>query len=460
MPPEGGDGVALVDVAGAVRRHWVVLVLGVVVGLLVGAVYFLAAPRAYSASATVTVSALDDPGNPNSPEPPSMATERAVVSSGAVATRAARKLGEPGSATELTENLTVTSPQDSQVLVITYEAATGDAAARVANAFAGSYLKYRGHDAERQYKAATKNVESQLAKLRKQLGRVERRIDNGARPSSATVERDQLFTQISQLRSEATRLATHVADPGALVDRASAPASPSSPRLAVAGAAGLVLGVLLAAVLVVWRELANSRLIGRWDVERHLRRPVLAVVASGGSGGADRGYRIATAKLLGDVPPRSVVVTAADERVACAAARRVVRSLAALDTAATLVEASPAKAIHVPVPDGTDVVVRQPSASALRELDERGQGVIVAAMSWQGLPELLLVARAADLVVPVAVAGDDRHADVRGPLADLDQVGASIPGVLVVEPGAQFDAAPQERLDAAAEDALRQAGRS
>ncbi|MGH3097553.1 MAG: hypothetical protein ACRDMV_16340 [Streptosporangiales bacterium] len=454
MAAENGDGIALTDVTGAVRRHWAVLVLGVLVGLLVGAAYFAAAPRAYSAGATVTVSAIDDPSDSGSAEPPSMATERAVVSSGAVAREAARALGRPGSASELTENLTVTSPQDSQVLVITYQAATGRAAAKAANAFAKSYLKYRGDEAEQQYTAASKNVESQLAKLRKKLGKVEQRIDGGSQPSSATVERDQLFTQISQLRSEATRLATHVADPGAVVDRASPPASPSSPRLAVAGAAGLVLGVLLAAALVVWRELANSRLKGRQDVERHLRRPVLAVVTSGAGNGSDRGYRVAAAKLLGDVPPRSIVVTAANEGVACTAARRVIRSLTALDTAATLVEASPANGIHVPVPDNADVVARQPSASALRELEERGQGVIVTAMPWHSLPELLLVARAADLVVPIAVADDDRQADVRRPLADLDQVGATIPGVLLVEPGAEYDVVTQEQAQEETEDAL------
>ncbi|MGH3322770.1 MAG: hypothetical protein ACRDN9_21845, partial [Streptosporangiaceae bacterium] len=103
----------------------------------------------------------------------------------------------------------------------------------------------------------------------------------------------------------------------------------------------------------------------------------------------------------------------------------------------------------------TDVVARQPSASTLRELEERGQGVIVTAMPWQSLPELLLVARAADLVVPIAVADDDRQADVRRSLADLDQVGASIPGVLLVQPGAEFDVVTHEQAQEDTEDALR-----
>ncbi|MCM2428750.1 hypothetical protein [Streptomyces sp. RKAG337] len=95
-------------------RYRVLIVAGVVIGLLGGAVLALSGADKYVATSEITVRAATVNPFATGATPDkilNMGSERQTAASGVVAERAAKALGQPEAATELLANLQVTNPR-------------------------------------------------------------------------------------------------------------------------------------------------------------------------------------------------------------------------------------------------------------------------------------------------------------------------------------------------------------
>ena len=117
---------------------WMVLA---VAGITVLSALLLTAarPTTFTASARVVIN--PDVTESGAPVTPTMGTERDVVMSGLVASRAAAQLGIPEEQT--LSSLSVSVPVDTAVLVISYTADTAQEAFRGAQVFSTAYVTYR-----------------------------------------------------------------------------------------------------------------------------------------------------------------------------------------------------------------------------------------------------------------------------------------------------------------------------
>lgn len=115
---------------------------------------------------------------------------------------------------------------------------------------------------------AQRNKVLQLKGLRDEASVLQRDVENAQRAYDAMVSR------VSQSSVDSHNTQSNVS----ILKTASPPAFPSSPKLVLNAGIALVLGLLLAAVTVVVRELLDRRLRTHEDVMTELKQPVLVML--------------------------------------------------------------------------------------------------------------------------------------------------------------------------------------
>ena len=260
------------------RRKWIVLFVTLIT---VGSAAFYSSRQTplYESTARVLVKPL----NPSEilqgySFAISMETETALVSSPAVAGRAAAIVGdgsvEPG-------GLSASSPVNTNFLDITYTAPSAIDAQRWAQAYADGYIENRQAEAERLYDSQTKITRGKLSSLQSQLSVAYGELSQVQTP----LQRQQVQQKIDSLNQQIQFRTTELAqtpiptqDSTQLIAAATLLSSPTSPdwvrNLLLAGIAGLVLGVAIAFV----REQLDDRMTGPEDMEERIGAPVMAVV--------------------------------------------------------------------------------------------------------------------------------------------------------------------------------------
>jgi non-specific protein-tyrosine kinase len=260
------------------RRKWIVILV-TLIAVGAAAFYSYRQTPTYESTAQVFVKPL----NPNQvlqgfSYAISMETEIALVSSPAVAGRAAAIVGdgalEPGS-------VSAASPVNTNFLDITYTAPTATDAQRWAEAYAEGYIDNRQNEAQKLYDAQTKTIRAELTSLQRDLSEAYNELAQVSSP----LQRQQVQQRIDSLNQQIQLRTTELAqtpvptqDSTQLIAPASLPSSPASPdwarNLALAGIAGLVLGIGVAFV----REQLDDRMTGPEDMEEQVGAPVMAVV--------------------------------------------------------------------------------------------------------------------------------------------------------------------------------------
>ncbi len=284
-PADGKDIPALLGVLR--RRAWIVVVCVVVAA---GAAYVYAQqqdPR-YEASANLL---LRDPTAANaafgSPTPNTGPDREALVLSETVKSRAATllapRLGGPAAARAALDDADALSAPESDVVRITGNAARGETAALVANTIAEQTIAAR--------KARS------LDKIRRARGLARRALDDLGSASATDVARIQAIVQ-ARASLQALNQAAGVQDGDAeILQRATVPTSPASPRpkrsAVIGGFAGLLLGLALALV----REQLDRRLRGAQDLGDTFDLPVLANVPT------SRAFANQASKGVESLPP-------------------------------------------------------------------------------------------------------------------------------------------------------------
>ena len=229
---EPGDYLAVLR-----RRWWIVLVMALA-GLLVAGAYVKTAPKVYTATASVQVSAnaansTQVSGGRTGGGAVDMDSQAQVVQSASVAALAVKSLRTDLTAAQLSKKISVTVPANSEVLQIGCSLPSADAAAACAEAFAKAYLSSQTTAASSQLTATLNTLNNQVIDLTNEVAKLGVKID--ALPLKSTQRRSTQAQQRSdnaQLGSLSRQQGVVKAEqanvsPGSILSNAEPPASPT-----------------------------------------------------------------------------------------------------------------------------------------------------------------------------------------------------------------------------------------
>lgn len=257
--------------AASLRRSAVLLVLLALVGAAVGLLAGLRQAEEHTAEASILVVPLD--GNPFNPtgsgdDLVNLRTEAQLVGSDQVAGSVARRLGFPGTLSGLLSGLDVNVPDNTQILEISYTAATDEVAVRRAQAFADAYLDYRSVRSQDVVSSRTDRIQGQVDSQGETLQELVAAANEatGAEKRVLQTRINGVSTQISQLRVELAELQSGSVDPGQVITPAAPVGQNPLASVVLYSLLGLLVGLLLAFGIVVLRARAENRIHHADDV--------------------------------------------------------------------------------------------------------------------------------------------------------------------------------------------------
>lgn len=265
------------------ERKWTVLGITLLVTGVALAIAFTR-PSRYSSESQVLVKPVSvSGGQPVAPEPPNMNTEKRVAESLAVAQIAADELSAPD-ADKLQEDLSVSVPADTEVVVFRFTAATPEEAQTGAGAFADAYLQYRRDQVLEDLLGASEALKEQETALNTQLSDVNAQIAAEKDPERTVQLQNQANSLVGQIALLQQRLSdltlTDNLRVGEQIEDPELPEAPSSPKPILAGILGLVIGLTLGSGVAFIRDRLDERIRDVADVEVALGASVLALVPS------------------------------------------------------------------------------------------------------------------------------------------------------------------------------------
>jgi succinoglycan biosynthesis transport protein ExoP len=264
------------------HRKWLVLAVVVLVtGLAAG--YSYSRPEVYSTTAQVLVRPiLIQPDDPDPLDSISMETEAQLVESTPVARLARTSLGTDAGVDDLTKRLSVATPENTQILQITFTDATAEGARAGAQAFARAYLEFKAQQAQ---DAVTDDEARVLDLLKIEDDRIQALDDQ---IQTLTID-DPLWQTLKADRrsAEARRQGLHIrlqtiytlsADPGEIVQQAERPSMPISPKHQLDLALGVLLGLAAGVALASVREQLQDRIQSPSAYRKVLKAPTLGLI--------------------------------------------------------------------------------------------------------------------------------------------------------------------------------------
>ena len=155
-------------------RRWSVVAIAVLAAAS-SLFYSLRLPPSYAAESRVLVSSIEIAGpTSDTPSHPNMATEQEIARSTEVvrAVRERLDLGVPED--ELIEDLSITNPDGTEILVLTFMHTDPAVAKEGAQAFAEEYIKLRRRGAVQSQLASAREIQTEIAALTEELQRIDR----------------------------------------------------------------------------------------------------------------------------------------------------------------------------------------------------------------------------------------------------------------------------------------------
>jgi capsular polysaccharide biosynthesis protein len=248
-----------------------VLVLACV-GILAAGAYIAKAPKAYTATATVNVTATGVSqtqggavAGGRTSGAVNLDTESQIVKSSSVAVIAAHALRSPLTPTALLGNVSVAVPANSSILQISCQAKSAAQASACANAFATAYIQNRNATAAGTTDSELKTVQGQLTDLEKSTTRLNLQIRslpvNSPQRASAESQLQSESGQLKALANQAASLSAQAAasSGGSIITRATPPATPSSPKKKIILPSGLVAGLLIGLIIAFAWDKRDTR---------------------------------------------------------------------------------------------------------------------------------------------------------------------------------------------------------
>jgi capsular exopolysaccharide synthesis family protein len=431
------------------RNAW--LVLGVVtLALALATAYSFTRPKVFSATASVLAKPVRVLPNDTDPlDGLVMATEAELVRSTEVARVARGLMDDARSPEQLLKRLSVETPENTQILRITFVDADASRAKDGAEAFALGYLEYKERQTVQGIEEDSRTIYELIDDIDRDLLELDAQIfalDEGSPERTALESQRESLEDIEiGLREQLVATNTASRDPGEVIQRPETPATPISPKHQVDLALGALLGIAAGVGLAALREQHRDRLDDPTDLRTVLGAPVLGEIPS-------------SEHLRGVVPE---LVTIDDPRSQVAEAYRTLRTnLLAVNkrskvrtvllTAARRGEGTTSTAVNLAVTiaqAGRSVVLisadlRQPKAHLLLGVgNERGLGQVLKgelplneAISTTNIRQLQLVppGPVSEFDEPVELLQSDRMFEVIRRCRQADFVLIEGPAIEVV----------------------------
>jgi tyrosine-protein kinase len=266
-PPAPSGETSLVRGLRVLRERWWVIAASCVVCVALALIISARTEKQYDATARLLFrnSSLDQvifggTLNPTSSDPARDSfTNIALVTSNEVAADVKKKLNSPESPEQLISQVTVAEEENADIASVTARDPDPVLAARIANAFADSFVEYRRATDRKKIRASEDAIRTRLDQLPRKNGNGERR------QLLITLQR---ITSIEALQTGGAEVVDHAVP-------SSTPATPRPKRdVVLALLFGLVLGIALAFFL----DLLDQRLKRPEDFEEALGTRVIAAV--------------------------------------------------------------------------------------------------------------------------------------------------------------------------------------
>jgi receptor protein-tyrosine kinase len=248
--PSSDRSAPLVDALRVARERWWLIALSFVVCVAITLALSLHATKQYTATASLLIRpsnlpALIDPSQTQAQDPTSLAhvqsDDVSLVSSTPVAMLAKQELNSKESPADLQGQVAASANPSNDMIDITVIDTDSAQAAAKANAFASALVSYLTQSAQAQLIAGQSRLQAELAQL----------------PAS-----DPGRTALQQGLKQVIALQAVTNGGAQLVERATVPSAPSSPSIkrdvAIGGAVGIVIGLILAFLLDVFDRRVKS----------------------------------------------------------------------------------------------------------------------------------------------------------------------------------------------------------
>jgi capsular polysaccharide biosynthesis protein len=307
----------------AIQRRWVLILSATIIASALAFAFTSSRVSTYTSSARVLLHPLT--ANPLSSSATAsnrqvalaMTAEAALINSADVVGAAGKKLGEhitPG-----TNAIRAKVATNTEVLVVSFRAATAMKSRAGAQVVADSFLRYRSAKASAALAAQLKNLQHRAKLAQAGLGIAVGRMGKPNPPPDVAARVNIYAGQLTILDQKIAQVQAASTDPGAVSSVAAGRTTSDgfSQLLAIAIAAAATFAA--ATALAVWRG-ANDKFVRAASFTAIRGRPVLTTLAVDGSAGLDekdlralRSARVAQlrAAVLADAPRGGAVIVVA-----------------------------------------------------------------------------------------------------------------------------------------------------
>ncbi|MBA3764980.1 MAG: polysaccharide biosynthesis tyrosine autokinase [Actinobacteria bacterium] len=258
-------------------------------------------------------------------------TESNLATSIAVATLAGELMDSPKTPQQLLKQVSANMVNGTQFLTISFTDTDPLITQQGATAFGDAYLQYRQQQAQEVIQQQSDAINAQLGVVRLKLQAVTERLLGLPRESllrqGLQSKRDVLSGSQLFLQNQLVTLLSITTDPGEVIDPASVPASPTSPRHEFDIAIGILLGLGLGFAAALIKERSSDAVRSPIELEQKLGIPVLGsipkvrrpspegtlVVAGGKRTITADAFRRLRTSVLGTVKPsdKTILITSA-----------------------------------------------------------------------------------------------------------------------------------------------------
>jgi polysaccharide biosynthesis transport protein len=208
-------------------------------------------------------------------------TEKAIITSPSIAGPVKRQLGLATSETALENHVKVLVPSGATILNIVYDDRTGADAARIANAFADVYVRFKADQAQSALGAATASLKAQITKVEGQLLTIARALPQASSPGAIVALKHQrlsLQADLLDLQSKLTEASLTEQTAAKVIKPATAPSKPISPNWKRNVLAGLAAGLALGIILAFAGDARDDRIKSRRELQQLSGVPTLAEI--------------------------------------------------------------------------------------------------------------------------------------------------------------------------------------
>jgi polysaccharide biosynthesis transport protein len=259
------DVTRLSDHVAILRRQWRIAAVFMILGAVLGFGLSLRAETMYAAETRLLIEPTTTESAAGRMDPTEVSTLAQLVDSVAISRRVVQDLGLDMEPADLLDTVTVTTVEQTRVVVISALRPTADEAAAVADNFAEQYIDYQVDSAAGVVAATRANLIEERVLVDEQLDEVEAQLDG----ASDEQLRD-LQAQAQSLRLRSAELTTEISltqltdieggAGGVVLEEAKVPDQAAEPRPVRAAMLGGVIGLILGAVLGYGRDRLDDRI--------------------------------------------------------------------------------------------------------------------------------------------------------------------------------------------------------